>query len=95
MKSNTNKITEIAEYSDIVYYWYYHGIPESEVSEIKTALNEHDYDRFMQYFKKYCGDQLPATAAVFNCLTDKLEDHVDITRREKFAMITHSECECG
>ena len=51
-----------------------------------SALNEHDYDRFMKYFEKYGGDQLPAMAAVFHNVNDDyrdgvplMDDHIDIT----------------
>lgn len=81
----------------LVYYWYHHMIDSNVRKDIQSAIDNNDYEKFMNYY-----ESLNTTACTFlpneaylyygnDCIGE-----IDITCNEKLlSFITYSECECG
>ena len=94
---------------DYVYYWYHHGIPYEEVEKIQECIDNHDFNTFIKFYKKYsikaieCGKFnewipmifLPNDIAVFNKNNDEIIEYIDVLNKDNFNKITYSEYENG
>lgn len=38
---------------EYVYYWYHHMMPDKDRKEIERVLEEKDFDKFVELYKKY------------------------------------------
>ena len=38
---------------EVNYYWYHHMIPTSERKIISDTINNHDFEKFIELYKKY------------------------------------------
>ncbi len=80
------------EVVSVDYFWYHGFYTDAERKRIKTAINNHDYDTFMEMYNKK-GRGLPRMADGHN--EKEALIFVDITIKENFMKITHEESEAG
>lgn len=38
---------------EYIYYWYHHGMPDKEQQKIYMAIMNHDFETFIDFYKKY------------------------------------------
>lgn len=86
----------------VLYYWYYHGIPDKMQDIINAALEEKNYNDFMFYYellyRKFKGNNgyltfLPKEAYVFE--GDDIIGTLDITQEDNFKKIDGFDSEFG
>lgn len=96
---------------EYVYYWYHHGMPHSERQRIYEAIEGHDFEAFIYFYKKYTiqGIRNGFYSDEFNCWFPiiyfpnsisvfsgkEIIDVIDIFDKENFDKITFNECENG
>ena len=96
---------------EYIYYWYHHMMPSEERKEIEKVLNEKDYFKFVDIYKKYSIESINNGFydEEFCCWSpmiflptqisvwdgDEHEGYVSILEKENFEKITFYECECG
>ena len=94
-----------------IYYWYHHMMPDNERKEIEKALNEKDYFKFIDLYKKYSIEAIKYGQYIEEFQSwcpmiflpdqisigngDNHEGYLNILDKESFEKITHYECECG
>lgn len=94
-----------------IYYWYHHMMPEDERKEIEKSLNEKDYFKFIDLYKKYSIEAIkhgqyieefqswcPMTFLPYQISIwngDNHEGYLSILDKDSFEKITYYECECG
>ena len=94
-----------------IYYWYHHMMPDNERKEIEKVLNEKDYFKFIDLYKKYSIEAIKYGQYIeefqswcpMTFLPDQIsiwnrdnhEGYLSILDKEKKKKITHHECECG
>ena len=94
-----------------IYYWYHHMMPDNERKEIEKVLNEKDYFKFIDLYKKYSIEAIKYGQYIeefqswypMTFLPDQIsiwngdnhEGYLSILDKENFEKITHHECECG
>lgn len=94
-----------------IYYWYHHMMPDNERKEIEKVLNEKDYFKFIDLYKKYSIEAIKYGQYIeefqswcpMTFLSDQIsiwngdnhEGYLSILDKESFEKITHHECECG
>lgn len=94
-----------------IYYWYHHMMPDNERKEIEKALNEKDYFKFIDLYKKYSIEAIKYGQYIEEFQSwcpmiflpdqisiwngDNHEGYLSILDKENFEKITHHECECG
>ena len=84
------------ELTKIVYFWYDHMVLRSngDADRVKKAIQDHDFETFMAYKKRYGKEYFPDTAAMIG-EDGSFIGNIDITIEENFNKITRSEFECG
>ncbi len=78
----------------VTYSWRHGFYSAKERKEIEKAINEHDYDTFMNYFKNN-GAGLKRNGWLYLADECIFLDVVDITIKENFMKIAESESEAG
>lgn len=81
----------------VIYYWYHHMIDPSIRTDIQSAIDSHDYNKFMTYYEMlntHACTFLPNEAYIYygnDCIGE-----LDITcNKNVLSFITYSESECG
>lgn len=87
---------------EIGYFWYDHFIlrENGDVEIVQRAIEEGDYDTFMEMYNKYEHQEkynfwhfFPDEASLL--VNDTVIGYIYITKPEGFKLITFNEYECG
>jgi len=114
---NLEQFMEIAEEQieekpiEINYYWYHHGMPSIDKEKIQKAIDEKDFDTFINFYKKYNSEGIKKGIFIKDLNSfcpivylpdtatwvakDNVVHWLDILNKDNFNRITFSENECG
>jgi len=96
---------------EYIYYWYHHMMPGKEQEEIFQAINQKDYFKFIELYKKYSilalqhgkyyeefQSWIPMTYlpdGISVWEKNRYIETISVLDKENFEKITYTECECG
>lgn len=96
---------------EYTYYWYHHGMSQNDRQRIHEAIESHNFEVFISFYKKYTiqgikngfySDEFDCWFPIVyfsNSITvfdgEEIVDDISIFDRENFNKITFNECENG
>lgn len=117
MYDNPDEFISIAEKEiapkpvEVTYYWYHHMMNDKDRKTIQKAIDEHDFETFIKYYKHYNSegikhgyidnDEFNAFFPIVylpneaSFIVDNEWHWINILHKDNFNRITFSESECG